>query len=83
MILCGVILDVHLCQVFGLRAAATADKSARQGGTGERNMPFCETNPPILRWKTVVIIEGCKELRWKLMRENGGFVLENEPTGRG
>ena len=60
-----------------------AHRGRQQERSGERNMPFCETNPPSLRWKTGVINHGIMELWQELLKENGGFVLENEPTGRG
>src|SRR5258707_5852910 len=44
-----------------------------------QNMCFCETNPPILRWKTASIWQSHNGLHDKNSRKNGGFVLENEP----
>jgi len=44
-------------------------------------MCFCETNPPILSWKTAVIHLLHNGLHKNILPENGGFVLENEPTG--
>jgi len=48
-----------------------------------QNMCFCETNPPILLWKTAFIQQSYNGLHDKKSRKNGGFVLENEPTGGG
>ena len=47
------------------------------------NVPFYQTNPPILSWKTAVIRQCSNGLHNKMLPENGGFVLENEPTGMG
>jgi hypothetical protein len=67
--------------------ARTLPPSSRLWRTRRRpsfiNMCFYETNPPILRWKTGVIRQGGSRLWRKNLRKNGGFVLENEPTGRG
>jgi len=60
---------------------ATASHSYGEGGRA--NTCFCETNPPILAWKTAFINQRDNGLRDKILPENGGFVLENEPTGRG
>jgi hypothetical protein len=46
-------------------------------------VPFYQTNPPILSWKTDVIQQCSNGLHNKIVLENGGFVLENEPTGSG
>jgi len=51
------------------------------GQGGSQNMCFSETNPPILAGKTAFIDFGYNGLRNKILSENGGFVLENEPTG--
>src|ERR1039458_9500496 len=44
-------------------------------------MPFYQTNPPILSWKTAAIRQGYNGLHNRILPENAGFVLENEPTG--
>ncbi len=60
---------------------AVTNRSYGEGG--RTNMSFCETNPPIFRSKTAFINLRYNELRGKNLSRNGGFVLENEPTGRG
>jgi hypothetical protein len=44
---------------------------------------FCETNPPIFGSKTAFINVRYNGLRGKNLSRNGGFVFQNEPTGRG
>jgi hypothetical protein len=44
---------------------------------------FCETNPPIFGSKTAFINLRYNGLRGKNLSRNGGFVFQNEPTGRG
>ena len=58
---------------------------AVEGVLGPKTPPicFCETNPPILSWKTGVIRHSYNWLHDRILRKNGGFVLENEPTGEG
>ena len=63
-----------------LRRAFDATRSCAEL---ERNVPFYQTNPPILSWKTAVIQQCSKGLHNKIVLENGGFVLENEPPGTG
>ena len=52
-------------------------------GVRASNVPFYQTNPPIFGSKTAVINLRYNGLRGKNLSRNGGFVLENEPTGRG
>jgi hypothetical protein len=70
----GVFLQVRRSQT-----AATAEETRERVRT---NMCFCETNPPILSWKTAVITQRHNALHHKNLRKNGGFVFQNEPTGR-
>jgi hypothetical protein len=44
---------------------------------------FSETNPPILDKRTALRLFRYNELHDKKAWKYGGFVLENEPTGRG
>src|ERR1017187_9707360 len=53
------------------------------GQAGGAYIRFCETNPPIFGAKTWLIYQASNVLRRKNFGKNGGFVLENEPTGRG
>jgi hypothetical protein len=46
-------------------------------------VPFYQTNPPILGWEMTFIVLQYNGLRRENLSRNGGFVLENEPTGRG
>jgi len=67
-------------------SAATAEAGTHTPLIGKgrmQNMCFSKTNPPIFEWKNRVI-----DLRWNGLRGNnlssfGGFVFQNEPTGRG
>ncbi len=52
-------------------------------GRDERNVPYDETNPPILDKKTAVIQLRYNELRNKQAENAVGSFGENEPTGRG
>ena len=57
-------------------------EATRKGNRGAY-ICFCETNPPISGAKTRFIYQDSNGLRRKNSDKNGGFVLENEPTGRG
>ena len=61
-----------------LRRAFDATRSCAEL---ERNVPFYQTNPPILSWKTAINQQRSNWLRNKMLLENGGFVFQNEPTG--
>jgi len=63
-----------------LRRGYGATRSWTERG---RNVRFYQTNPPIFGSKTAFIHLRYNGLRGKNLSRNGGFVLENEPTGRG
>jgi hypothetical protein len=62
-------------------AAGWASRPYQRMGRRERNVPFYQTNPPILSRETAFINQRYNGLQDKIVLENGGFVFGNEPTG--